>query len=135
LPEQHLLARRMLEIECAGDPANARVEARVFERLFQEVVPVIGNRGVIALLSRAIVLAKVESPSLASFTIAIDSPEALADRLRGHFEAGPEPEMAEAAITLCAMFLSLMATFVGEPLTAQFVQRAWPDINAHSEGQ
>lgn len=35
----------------------------------------------------------------------------------------------EAMVALLAAYMELLATFIGEPLTRQLLQEAWPDLH------
>jgi hypothetical protein len=79
-----------------------------------------GPDGFAALLRRALALARAEAPVLAGVRLGADN------RLEGFGEIPPGAEAAEAAVALAAHVLTLLATFIGEPLTVRLLREAWP---------
>ena len=114
----------------AGAEALAVAAHRAYDDLARVSAPLIGQVGVDALTGRALHLSQREYPWL--------------DRTR---EATPRPEQAEgpfaqivfsleqqdpavateAAGAVFATFTGLLVTFIGEPLTAGLLRKAWPD--------
>jgi len=90
-----------------------------------------GSAGFWSLLSRAVVLAKAEVPSLRTVQIRPDG------SLAGFDEIKPDPNAREhdagaleqGRVALVAHLLGLLATFVGESLTQRLVCDAWPDAS------
>ena len=116
----------------AGPSASATVLAAVAQRTYNELAevaaPLIGQAGVEALMSRAVHLARREYPWLGS-----DRPDptqheenAFADvaRCLGQAEAG---SAADAAAAVFARLVGLLATLIGDRLTASLLYKAWPD--------
>lgn len=92
-----------------------------FNRLLSALM---GVTGYTTLLSRALALAKAEAPWLGTVQVKPD----------GALEGLASVEMPEGADdptrggeALLAHLLSLLATFVGQPLTHRLVRDVWPD--------
>ena len=109
----------------AGSEAFAAAARRAYDDLARVSAPLIGQVGVEALTGRALHLAHREYPWL------------LHTREPGQAE-GPfaqvivclerqDPAVAtEAAGAVFATFTGLLVTFIGEPLTAGLLRKAWP---------
>lgn len=114
--------------------ADERVAAsRLFARMFQELAPLVGERGVIAVFARSTVHAKKRYDGLTKLTITVDSLEAVGEALRKHFDAATGEHVSQGAVELCATFLELMSRLVGQDLILQLIQRAWPDVDLTKE--
>ena len=110
----------------ADAAALAAAARRVYDDLARASAPLIGQVGVDALTGRALHLARRDYPWL----VDTRTPEQ---------SAGPcaqvildlerqEPAVAtEAAGAVFATFTGLLVTFIGEPLTAGLLRKAWPE--------
>ena len=110
----------------AGAETLAAAARRAYDDLARVAAPLIGQVGVEALTGRALHLAHREYPWL------------LHTREPGQAE-GPfaqvivclerqDPAVAtEAAGAVFATFTGLLVTFIGEPLTAGLLRKAWPE--------
>jgi hypothetical protein len=106
--------------------AVAAAASRAYEDLAQVLAPVIGDIGVAAMTGRACHLttreyawfpSSVPSPADTTFIQVIDA-----------LKRQDDPEVAaEAAATVFAAIIGLLVTFIGDPLAARLLQRAWPD--------
>ena len=109
----------------AGAEALAAAARRAYDDLARASAPLIGQVGVDALIGRAVHLAQREYPWMV--------------QARGPAQAeGPfaqvifslerqDPAVAtEAAGAVFATFMGLLVTFIGEPLTASLLRKAWP---------
>ena len=137
------LAVRVLMQQAGPDADTAALAAatrRAYDELARVVAPLIGQVGVDALAGRALHLAQREYPWLVHTRG--DTP-AWTERTPGN----PPPEQAErpfAQVIFClerqdpavateaagavfATFTGLLVTFIGEPLTARLLRKAWPD--------
>ena len=128
-PPMKDLARRMLAVEAAraeaaGAPGDAAV--RVCEKLQTPLIRLTGLAGYSSLLSRAVVLAKSEAPSLRAVSAQPDGSLAGFDQIEHDRDAG---EFEEARVALVAHLLGLLATFIGESLTQRLARDAWPDAS------
>ena len=116
----------------AGPSASATelaaVARRTYEDLSEVAAPLIGRVGIEALMSRAVHLARRKYPWLGSNRS--DSPQheenAFAEvaRCLEQAEAGIA---ADAAAELFARSAALLATLIGNGLTASLLYKAWPD--------
>lgn len=122
---------RQVMAKRAGPNAGATVLAvagRTYEELAEVAAPLIGQAGLEALMSRAVHLARRQYPWL-DFDGAEppahdeDAFAQVARRLE-QAEAGAAVEAAGAVFGLAA---GLLATLIGEALTASLLYRAWPD--------
>lgn len=116
----------------AGPSASATVLAAVARRTYDELAevaaPLIGQVGVEALMSRAVHLARRDYPWLGSDRP--NSPQheensfAEVARCLERSEAGLA---ADAAAAVFARLVGLLATLIGDRLTAPLLYKAWPD--------
>jgi len=131
LPAIHDLARRILAIEAlldksAGNPVDQAV--RVCGKLQVPLSRFTGPAGFLSLLSRAIVLAKAEVPSLSVVQARPDGSLAGFDELTHDQNVG-ELELEKSREILLGHLLGLLATFIGESLTRRLACEAWPDAS------
>ena len=124
------LARHMGS--ATGSEALAAAAQRAYQDLARVSAPLIGQVGVDALTGRALHLAQREYPWLVS-------------TLEPEQDGGPlasvivnlgrqDPAVAtKAAGSVFATFAGLLVTFIGEPLTADLLRRAWPDTFSERE--
>lgn len=124
------LMRRILRHETGGaqdaDSLAAAV-ATVREKLFAELVTLVGARGLAALSGRALSLAKREFNLLSTVSPGGDSDSAL----QGLQEAlgGHTAEDAEAAcVSLLSQPVQLLVGLVGDDLGLRPVRKVWPEI-------
>lgn len=116
------LSRRLLAVEAAGASANGGHEAeRVCEKLRVALTRFAGAEGFLALMRRSLALARREVPALERLTL---RPDGCFDGLKETFDG----DGYDAGTALTAHFLSLLVTFVGEPLTLRLVRETWPDV-------
>lgn len=119
-----VLARRV------GPAAGAEVIAAAADRAYNDlarvVAPIIGDIGVNALTNRALHLADGEYTWLRPARERKPAEEGLA-HISGALKAQDAAVATEAAATIFARFLELLATFIGEPLAMRLVRQAWPD--------
>jgi hypothetical protein len=116
------LARSLVASE--ADAAATSLQAqpatvRVYEKLRRQLGAPVGADGFHALASRALALAKVESPGLSAVQIAANG------GLWGLGEVESEmnaDESGEAGITLIAQLLGLFLTFLGEATTLRLIE-------------
>lgn len=98
------------------------------EKLRQPLTQLIGAGGFASLLSRALALAKRQSPVLAPLRVQADG--ALTGFGEVPHDAASADAAREGAVALVAEFLGLLITFIGQPLTLTLVRQAWPDAPA-----
>ncbi len=123
-PELRDLASRLLTAESDGGEVPCCSPAVHFcaqlSAVFSKLTGPAGSR---SLLSRAIVLSRQEAPCLTAVQVMPDG------QLQGFEESSPENEQDEwnkAGIVLVAQLLGLLHAFIGERLTMQLVEEAWP---------
>ena len=110
----------------AGAEAIAAAADRAYDDLARVLATVIGDMGVNALTGRTLHLAKGEYSRL----VPAREPEDAEDTFAQIIDAlkRQDPTVAtEIAAAVFAIFLGLLATFIGEPLATRLLQQAWPD--------
>jgi hypothetical protein len=120
--------RRMLAREAGTDAHAAAVAVaarRLCERFAQQVIPLIGDTGVAAILARSLHLVHRNTPGLAPRGPSErDGPLGMLQQLLEH----QEPTVAaDAAVTMLATVGELLVSFIGESLTTRLLREAWPD--------
>jgi hypothetical protein len=116
--------------ERTGSAAGSEVLAAATRRTYDDLARVssllIGQVGIDALAARAVHLAQQEHPWLADSS----RPQRRNDPFAGVVVgvAGQDPAVAtEGAAAVFAMLAGLLITFIGEPLTAGVLRKAWPE--------
>lgn len=120
------LVRRLIaeERRVVNDPEKQNLAGfQVCEKLRRPLCTFTGVAGFRALLSRALVLARVKAPLLDGVELKPD----------GSFLFSPELEpqlatdkAARAGIVLANQLLELLVTFIGEALTLRLLHDVWP---------
>ncbi len=116
------LARRLIALEAAhgaNSTASGRESARACEKLQVPLARLAGAAGYRSLISRAIAVAKAEFPALDPVQVRMDG------SLEGLEEIAQKDVQAGTSVLI--QLLSLLVTFIGEPLTRVLVRDAWPD--------
>ena len=134
-PEMRDLARQLLAYEAGAGKTSESMEpstVRVYEKLRQSLVAFAGIVGFQSLASRALALARAETPSLSAAQISVDG------SLTGLAECGPQINMdkdrggdyqaGEGGVILIARLLGLLQVFLGEALTLTLLRHTWPAI-------
>jgi hypothetical protein len=124
LPRQKTrdLARSLVASEADASTTSLQTEpatVRVYEKLRRQLGAPVGVRGFQALASRALALAKSESPQLGAVQTTANG------GLRGLVEAESQTdadEGGEAGIILIAQLLGLFLTFLGEATTLCLIE-------------
>jgi hypothetical protein len=120
------LAQRLLAYENAAGKSSGPTEFaafRVCETLRQPLCALAGVAGCRSLLSRALMLARAEAPSLSVVQVAADGSIQGLDELRPQVDAD---QAREAGIILIAQLLGLLVRVVGEAVTLQLVTSEIP---------
>jgi len=115
------LARGLVasEADAASTPLHAQpATVRVYERLRLQLGASVGVGGFQALASRALVLAKSESPRLSAVQVTANGGLCGLDEVESQTDA----EEGEAGITLIARLLGLFLTFLGEATTLRLIE-------------
>ena len=116
------LARSLVASEAGEATTFLHTEAatvRVYERLRRQLGAPVGVDGFHALASRALALAKSESPRLSAVQLTASG------GLHGLGEVGSESDVdedGEAGIALIAQLLGLFLTFLGEATTLRLIE-------------
>lgn len=115
-------ARRLIASEVDADPTSAQAEPaslRVYENLRRQLCAPVGVDGFQALASRALSLAKSQSPRLSAVQIAPDG----GLRGLGEVELQFDPEGdGEIGIILIAQLLGLFLNLLGEAATVRLIE-------------
>jgi hypothetical protein len=127
------LARNLVASEADAAATSLHAEpatARVYERLRRQLGSPVGVHGFQALASRALALAKGESPRLGAVQI---TPNGGLQGL-GEVESDTEAdEDDEAGITLIAQLLGLFLTFLGEATTLRLIEDLRLQVEVRTE--
>ena len=134
-PGMRDLAHRLLTYEADAGKTSEPMEfptLRVYEKLRQILGEFVGVAGFLSLASRALALAKTEAPSLSAARVAADG------SLQGLGEFEPQIDIdtveypaGEGGVILIDRLLGLLRIFLGEALTLNLVQNAWPGAAFH----
>jgi len=104
-------------MEAGTADADTHAVCRVCEKLRRPLSTLAGAAGFRSLLSRALTLAKQESPALGAWEVKSD----------GSLE-GLNGEVAPSGAVLIAHLVGLMMTFIGESLTLRLLHDVWIDL-------
>lgn len=117
------LARRLIALEAARDAGSSgggNEAERACEKLRVPLAKLAGVAGYRTLISRALAMAKAEAPALEPVQVRLDG------SLEGVDGAGTNQD-GEAPVVVLVHLLSLLVTFIGEPLTMGLIRAAWPE--------
>jgi hypothetical protein len=109
----------------ADTDALAAAARHAYDDLARASAPLIGQVGVDALIGRALYLAQREYPSLVRTREPEQGEDPFAQVIAG-LERQDPAVATEAAGAVFATFTGLLVTFIGEPLTAGLLRKAWP---------
>ena len=127
------LARSLVAREADASTASLHTEpatVRVYERLRRQLGSPVGVDGFQALASRALALAKSQSPRLSAVQVTANG----ALRGLGEVESQTDTdEDGEAGIILIAQLLGLFLTFLGEATTLRLIEDLRLQVNAKTE--
>jgi len=116
------LARSLVACETDASTTSQQTEpatVRVYERLRRRLCAPMGVDGFQALASRALALAKSESPQLSAVQVTANGCLRGLDEVESQTEAD---EDGEAGIILIAQLLGLFLTFLGEATTLRLIE-------------
>ncbi len=128
-PEIQNLARHLVAFEAPRDNASEAhedVAVEVIAELRLRLIRLAGVDGFRSLLSRALAMAKAQSPSLHLAHVRADGS---LEGFDGIEQSGETRATEQAGILLVACLLELMVTFIGEPLTLRLVRDGWPNAS------
>jgi len=127
------LARSLVACEAEASTTSQQTEpatVRVYERLRRQLGAPMGLDGFQALASRALALAKSQSPRLSAVQVTANG------GLRGLGEVESQPgtdEDGEAGIILIAQLLGLFLTFLGEATTLRLIEDLRLQVDVKTE--
>jgi hypothetical protein len=126
------LARSL--VACEADASTSLhaepATVRVYERLRRQLGAPVGTDGFQALASRALALAKAESPRLSAVQVTANG----GLRGLGEVESQTDPdENGEAGIILIAQLLGLFLTLLGETTTLRLIEDLRLQVDARTE--
>ncbi|HSJ30478.1 MAG TPA: hypothetical protein VK933_03530 [Longimicrobiales bacterium] len=124
------LARRLVthEARSSVDPAAwADAVESVCCRLKDHLAGLLGSGGVVALMGRALNLAKREQPMLAEVKLGAE-PSACFTGLVEALAAGTAEDAAAAGSSLVAHLLGLLILLLGRELGTQPIRQLWPHV-------
>jgi hypothetical protein len=127
------LARGLVASEADATTTSLQTEpatARVYEKLRQQLGSPVGVDGFHALASRALALAKAESPGLSAVRIAANG--GLLGLGEAESQADAE-EDGEAGVILIAQLLGLFLTFLGEATTLRLIEDLRLQVDGRTE--
>lgn len=125
IPSQMGHARDLLAREGTMASADecATAAGRVHDKLVAHLAPLLGPVGVRALLARSATLVSKDFSFFLDLSMSADS-----TNLQICIRAQDPADAADSAAALFGTFLTLITAFIGERLTAQVLQRAWPTV-------
>jgi len=126
------LARSLVAREADSSTTSLHAEPatmRVYEKLRRQLAAPVGVDGFQALASRALALAKSQSPRLSAVQVTANG------GLRGIGEVESQTDADEAGIILIAQLLGVFLTFLGEATTLRLIEdlRLQPDARTESD--
>ena len=122
-PTYIVLARRLIEREMVTTLDERVAAARTIETIFGTLVPYVGALGVLALFARSARIASRDCPSLSGLSVNTSSLETTQQDVRSHFASMVASDVIVSATSLCATFITLITTFIGEDLTLQLIRQ------------
>ena len=127
-PEMRDLAHRLLNYEATVGKDSEAMESptlRVYEKLRSSLGEFVGAAAFQSLASRALTLARPETPSLSAARITKDGSLKGQGEIENQFDTDND-EAGEGGIILIARLLGLLRLFLGEALTLSLLRNAWP---------
>lgn len=126
------LAGRLLVLAAENSDGESLAAFRVCDRLRYSLTSLIGVEGFRSLLSRALARSGDEVPWLKAVHVKSDGSLEGWDPVQV-----PAAKLAEGEAMLVTHLLDLLATFIGEGLTLQLLQEAWPEtpLGPNSESE
>ena len=131
------LAHRLLTYEAGAGKNSEPIESptlRVYEKLRQGLGEFAGVAGFQSLASRALVLARMEAPTLSAARISADgalhglgqSLDEFESQINKDKDRAAEYAAGEGGIILISRLLGLLLIFLGEALTLSLLRVTWP---------
>ena len=124
VPSPLELAKLLLAAEFDGDAAVAL--RTVYERIHTQLAPIVGARGVSALLDRSIKLAAREHQELRALALPGPGDTRNTEGLEQLLKELETETAFLLGVSVVASLLALIMRFIGEGLVMQLLQRAFP---------
>ena len=127
------LARSLVASETNANTTSLQAEpatVRVYERLRRQLAASVGADGFQALASRALALAKSESPRLSAVQVTANGDLRGLGEIESQTDAN---EDGEAGIILIAQLLGLFLTFLGEATTLRLIEDLRLQVDVSTE--
>lgn len=123
------LARRIITHEQRAERIPDEVQAsavRVYAKLLTCLSSLIGEEGSAGLFRRSVRLAEATFPFYSAVWDA--KSDTVLTRVGTCLQAQRAEAALEASVELLAIYIELLATFIGQRLTEQLLQEVWPDL-------
>jgi hypothetical protein len=127
-PGMRDLAHRLLEYEAATGNTSEAMEPptlRVYEKLRASLGEFVGATAFQSLASRALTLARPETPSLSAARITKDGSLRGQGEIENQFDIDNDGT-GEGGIIFIARLLGLLRLFLGEAMTLNLLRNVWP---------
>ena len=127
-PGMRELARRLLEYEADAGKTSDPMESptlRVYEKLRSSLGEFVGAAAFQSLAKRALILARPDTLSLSAAWISEDGSLRGQGEIENQFDIDNDGT-GEGGIILIARLLGLLRLFLGEAMTLNLMQNAWP---------
>ena len=137
VPGMRDLAHRLLTYEAVAGKTPEPMESatlRVYEKLRQSLGEFVGVAGFQSLASRALTLARPDSPNLSAVRVSADGAlqglgqglDEIEQQIDIDKDRADESPADDGGIILIARLLGLLRIFLGEALTLSLLRNAWP---------
>ncbi len=129
------LAERLIAYETRGKKSRTGTLPAfpVCERLGPVLSTLMGETGFRMVLSRAVVRAQAEVPSLSIVQVQADGSLSGLDKADRNGQPQPE-DLANGSVVVVAELLGLLVAFIGEAVTLQIVAEVWPKLSTQPFG-
>jgi hypothetical protein len=123
-------AERLLAFEVGGELRNVEdgtaAAARIYEKLYRHLAPIVGEIGVEALFTRTVNLTKRAFHGLQEIDTKGPA-EVVLRQLCDYLKRQTPATITEIVTAQIATFVGLLSTFIGEGLTWKLLRNAWPE--------
>lgn len=123
------IAKQLMASEALGDTsaeADQPAAFRATDKLRPHLSMLMGRGGFQALLTRALMLATAEVPSLTAVQVVADGE---LDGLATAHSSLEAADFAEGEVVLLAQLLGLLVAFIGPALTLRLINQIWPQLS------
>jgi hypothetical protein len=123
-------AERLLAFEVGGELRNVEdgtaAAARIYEKLYQHLSPIVGESGFEALFARTVNLTKRAFEGVQEVDTKVPA-DAVLKQLCAYLEKQAPATITEIVTAQLVTFVGLLSTFIGEGLTWKLLRKAWPE--------